>query len=539
MKTLSRLALILCVMAVHTLSMASALDDFIKFTGTKITGNTILKFSDSTPEECATHCRSTENAGWCRSFDFTRSTSTCYLQSETMDTWPLDVGDDTSNAYRPGKVGYSNDYYHLRGELDPMAKFVRVRRAAIFGHNTKRLHGLTLAQCAQACLNESWCRSFDRGVLANHKDFGVCDLSNMTGAEVGGLKENYVDDPYEHFQRVPQVPRENPVVFNGRKRHVLFVGFDGLRGDSINCEDCFILKPETEEKIRPQNLLELISTGAFHNNVLAGGEHQPTKSGPGWSTLFTGFWADKHKILSNDLTYKETVVINAVDDPDQAANEAETTTITKFNRMEQKHIFDKIKLRYPTATTAVIGDWENLVLNLKPTLADYVKPVRYKQSHVTAAKAVEMLQMTHPPTAMFVYLHKADIHSLAWGPTNPYYRSQIQIEDDMLGQILNALVSRPSYQNEDWLIVAASDHGGIEKRHGGQSPEERNAFVIFNDSFRKTTASPICSKGSLHDRPMLQKDVAMHILKYMDIENDTDGVVHLYCDDDPSNDDAS
>lgn len=51
--------------------------------------------------------------------------------------------------------------------------------------------------------------------------------------------------------------------------------------------------------------------------------------------------------------------------------------------------------------------------------------------------------------------------------------------------ILNAIESRPTYAQEDWLIVITTDHGGIGTSHGGQTLEERNTWVVCNKAIDK------------------------------------------------------
>ena len=50
----------------------------------------------------------------------------------------------------------------------------------------------------------------------------------------------------------------------------------------------------------------------------------------------------------------------------------------------------------------------------------------------------------------------------------------------MAYELLQAIYSRPSFQSEDWLIIIATDHGGIETWHGGQTFEERSTWVVCN-----------------------------------------------------------
>ena len=47
-------------------------------------------------------------------------------------------------------------------------------------------------------------------------------------------------------------------------------------------------------------------------------------------------------------------------------------------------------------------------------------------------------------------------------------------------EIINAIKGRESFDEEDWLILITSDHGGIDDDHGGNSFEERITFVVTN-----------------------------------------------------------
>lgn len=70
---------------------------------------------------------------------------------------------------------------------------------AIVGFNTLHLENHTRAQCMEACLNESRfvCKSFDY-----FKGRNICDLSDMSMKDTGGLKSNYENDPYDHYARI-------------------------------------------------------------------------------------------------------------------------------------------------------------------------------------------------------------------------------------------------------------------------------------------------------------------------------------------------
>lgn len=53
------------------------------------------------------------------------------------------------------------------------------------------------------------------------------------------------------------------------------------------------------------------------------------------------------------------------------------------------------------------------------------------------------------------------------------------------GKVKKALIigfdgARETFQNEDWLILITSDHGGHKTGHGTQKAEDRMTFIAGN-----------------------------------------------------------
>ncbi|WP_390343964.1 alkaline phosphatase family protein [Variovorax boronicumulans] len=274
-------------------------------------------------------------------------------------------------------------------------------------------------------------------------------------------------------------------------KHILLIGIDGLRGDAIQCAGC----------VQTPAMSALIAGGAFHGNVLAGGTKQATVSGPGWSSVFTGFWADKHGVTSN------------------------TTTLP----LKKTHVFDQIKAAWPTATTAVVGDWFNITHNLRPALADFVVANAAKNSQQATDAVKGWLSWKHPPTAIFYYLHNVDVHAPSYDPLNAYYQGKIAGEDQQIQQVLTALTSRPNYANEEWLIVVTSDHGGTGSSHGGQTAAERDTLLILNNNHQNPLKPSYCL-GNLGGTALTQVDgTTPHILDFLGLPNTTEGQKHPAC----------
>jgi predicted AlkP superfamily pyrophosphatase or phosphodiesterase len=263
--------------------------------------------------------------------------------------------------------------------------------------------------------------------------------------------------------------REND--FDGRR--VLLIGIDGCRADALRAVMGFSKAP---------NLHYLAKEGCANWSVFAGGENggvteQPTSSGPGWSTIFTGVWRNQHGVRSNKF---------------------EEHRIAEF-----PHFMRRIKDAKPTASCASIVDWPEIhdfiadasrkdgaeFLDAKITLRPDPAKKAKDWPQIDAAirdRALAVLREGNPD-ALFVYFGQVDETGHAetdpqgkFSPENPEYLGAISDVDRLIGGVLAAVEARPRYAEEDWLILVTTDHGGTGTSHGKQSPEERNIWLIAN-----------------------------------------------------------
>jgi predicted AlkP superfamily pyrophosphatase or phosphodiesterase len=85
------------------------------------------------------------------------------------------------------------------------------------------------------------------------------------------------------------------------------------------------------------------------------------------------------------------------------------------------------------------------------------------------------------PDAVFVYLGAIDIAGHGSGAMSPDYTATIEALDAMVGQLVAATERRPSYPDEQWLVLVGNDHGHTDEGgHGGASEAERRTFIIAN-----------------------------------------------------------
>ncbi len=264
--------------------------------------------------------------------------------------------------------------------------------------------------------------------------------------------------------------------FQGRR--VLMMGIDGCRRD--------VMEQVIKDGSAP-HFTKIATEGHACWNMEAGGQligvlNQPTISGPGWSTLFTGVFANKHGVLHNGAKF------------------------SAGHFKQYPHFFRYLRELKPSAWLgSVVGDtWpevnsiliagsgENLANNNTIVATEVVKEgaaTRELTDANVAKEAVHCLTAENPDV---LFLHFLDVdhagHQFGFSPEIPTYISTLRALDKQIGTVLEAMQKRPQFKDESWLIIVTTDHGGIKKGHGGQSPEERQIFAFFNAPGFKPTA---------------------------------------------------
>ncbi|WP_051716384.1 alkaline phosphatase family protein [Streptomyces bikiniensis] len=189
----------------------------------------------------------------------------------------------------------------------------------------------------------------------------------------------------------------------------------------------------------------MTATGNLYANPMA-----PTSSGPGWSSLATGAWPDKHKVVDNSFNGARPDLY-----PDYAT------------RLENAD---------PTLDTLVVGTWAPI----RDTVFGPAVDTRLGgvSDDDTTATAVARLGATDVEAA-FVHLDEVDGAGHYYGTGHRAYLDALNRADTRIGRILDAVTARAAYAEENWQIVVTADHGHLPNGgHGGNSPSERQTFVI-------------------------------------------------------------
>ncbi|RSS66794.1 nucleotide pyrophosphatase [Streptomyces sp. WAC06614] len=207
----------------------------------------------------------------------------------------------------------------------------------------------------------------------------------------------------------------------------------------------------------------LMAQGLTAKSTLYATPMAATSSGPGWSTVATGVWPDKHGVKDNSFTGK-----NYTAHPD---------------------FLTRIENTKPSLRTCAAADWEPLTstdaggpvfsakvdkrLSLKGDRDGYGT----EDPKIATAAATELRD--GDPDASFVYFGQVDVAGHSYGAAGQQYLDAIARVDVLVGQVLTAVQNRPTYAQENWKILVTTDHGHTDAGgHGGSTLQERGTFVI-------------------------------------------------------------
>lgn len=251
----------------------------------------------------------------------------------------------------------------------------------------------------------------------------------------------------------------------GGKR-VLVIGIDGLRSDALQQS---VLSGSTP------NMAGLIANGTVTWNAYAGGDlntstQQPTISGPGWASILTGTWIDRHNVNGNATT--------AYDQP---------AVLGSYLVGQAPHFARLLKQSTPGAYVSSIVSWswiEDYLVAAQPQWLDHhVKGIgsSYALRDADVATKAAAHLAAADPDVLFLHFDQVDGagHANGFSTTVPSYMTAIANVDAHIGTVLAAINARPQIASEPWLVILTSDHGGNGSSHGGQSTEERTIpFIV-------------------------------------------------------------
>ncbi|MCA9230514.1 MAG: alkaline phosphatase family protein [Planctomycetales bacterium] len=222
------------------------------------------------------------------------------------------------------------------------------------------------------------------------------------------------------------------------------------------------------------------SDQAFAGGVVGEATQQATLSGPGWSTVLTGVWANRHRVpdsnffnpdFENNPTYLETL--------EESVAGIHSATIVAWSKIHE-HIL-------ATANDA------NSQLDFRSNPGGDLSVTSTTVAHIGSL-------VDGVPAAVFVQLTSVDTSGHLFGSGGVGYGDSITYTDSLIGQILDAVSNRPHFAYEDWQVIVTSDHGQkAEGGHGGHSDAERLIpLIISSKNITQGALAPAVLQGVSH-----------------------------------------
>lgn len=252
----------------------------------------------------------------------------------------------------------------------------------------------------------------------------------------------------------------------GKKKKVIVIGYDGCRADMLQ----YIGKAE---KSGLAAVLAEKDSQAFL--TFCGGANymyvntQESSTAPGWCSMLTGVWADRHKVVDND-------VVKTMDYPTML------TTLVEDKIIDSATFYTSWggHFAYEGSTYSLEKKYcedNNLNTNFVLSIDDAA----------TTQSVIDDLAKKDCSDFIFSILESPDHegHDKVFSPyyegyTDGFYKSEANAYD-----IISAVKARPTYDNEDWLIIITDDHGGSCYGHGNMTIMERMTFIVSNKELLK------------------------------------------------------
>jgi predicted AlkP superfamily pyrophosphatase or phosphodiesterase len=208
----------------------------------------------------------------------------------------------------------------------------------------------------------------------------------------------------------------------------------------------------------------------------------PPKTLPSHTSMLTGVGPAKHNILWNDFQplrglVKVPTVFSLLRAKEPAAVTAMFVGKVKFRHLWLKDSLDVFNYGGPQAVGPVAGT---------PELEKSKIP-----SQGVAKEAAPWI-IEHKPKLAFIHLTDGDSagHASGWG--SPEQKEAFKVTDQALGQVIKAI--KDAGIADTSVVIVSADHGGHDKTHGDDIPDDMNIpWIAWGKGVKKnfTITEPV------------------------------------------------
>jgi predicted AlkP superfamily pyrophosphatase or phosphodiesterase len=225
------------------------------------------------------------------------------------------------------------------------------------------------------------------------------------------------------------------VAAEGAIKHVVIVGIDGLAPAGIRDA-----KAPTFARLRAH--------GAWTMHARA---VMPTSSSPNWASMIMGAGPEQHGVTSNDWERDKFTFEPVVRGPEGI----------------YPTMFGVLRNARRSSVIGVFHDWDGFGRLVERQSCDAVENADGPDDAMNRAIA---FWESRKPTLLFVHLDHVDHagHSEGWG--SPAYLQAVEKADQLIAKLLASI--KDSHLEQETMLLVTADHGGIGKKHGGETMAE-------------------------------------------------------------------
>ena len=257
--------------------------------------------------------------------------------------------------------------------------------------------------------------------------------------------------------------------------HVIYIGLDGWGSYSVDKADM-------------PNVKALMAEGCW---TLQKRAVLPSSSGVNWASMFMGATPELHGYTTWN----------------SATHEIPERVILKNNIFPT--MFQLLRDARPEAEIGCIYEWDGIKYVVDTLSTSYQEMVHPSKIYTDEMKnmSVQYIKEKKPVLGAFIF-DNPDHVGHDKGHDTPEYYANLTILDGYVGEIIQATKDAGIY--EDCIFIVTSDHGGINKGHGGKTLEEINTpFIIAGKGVKK---------GGEFQESMMQFDCAPTVLHIFGLE---------------------
>lgn len=215
------------------------------------------------------------------------------------------------------------------------------------------------------------------------------------------------------------------------------------------------------------NIDRLFAGGALSLNTRP---VMPSVTMPNWTSHLTGSGPEEHGVTSNKWTFEQ--------------HELMPTDVDQDGYYPS--IFKVLKEQIPKIQTAYYYNWANLILPMNKKYLDEVSLEDSNGYIGNYRKASDFLiKNRQNPAMVFLYSVHIDYAGHEYGWMSPQYIAAIEQADTVIGRFIDDLKKQKVFADTHFMLI--TDHGGVDKGHGGTSMREMQIpWAITGPKIKKT-----------------------------------------------------